>query len=383
MRFIFASDSFKGSLSSEKANATLERAAVKVFGSCDCKKIEIADGGEGTLEAILSSDSEGGYEKVILTVSGPLGEPLEAFYIRKGNQAVVEMAQASGLPLVKPEDRNPLYTTTEGTGELMRHALQNGCTDIYVAIGGSATNDGGLGAMIALGYRFLDAEGTPLPGIGKSLGKVAKIDDSNVIKEIQDASFTVMCDVTNPLTGPKGATHVFGPQKGAVGEILTRLEDGMVHYQAVVEAYIGKDISKVKGLGAAGGLGAALYAFLGANMKSGIDVLLDICNFESILKDSDIVVTGEGKTDFQSAYGKVIYGIAKRCKAKNKPVFVISGALDGDLDVLYDIGVVSMTATVCKITSIEDAMEHAEEYLYNAAVRTFRAIKAGQNLLTE
>jgi len=204
-----------------------------------------------------------------------------------------------------------------------------------------------------------------------------------VIGQIKEAKFTVMCDVTNPLTGPKGATHVFGPQKGAVGDILTRLEDGMVHYQAVVEEYIGRDISKVKGLGAAGGLGAALYAFLGATMKSGIDVLLDLCDFESMVEEADLVVTGEGKTDFQSAYGKVIYGIAKRSKAKNKPVFVISGALDGDLDALYDIGVVSMTATVCKITSIEDAMEHAEEYLYNAAIRTFRAIKAGQNLLTE
>ena len=381
MRFIFASDSFKGSLSSQKANDTLERAARDVFGSVSCKKIEIADGGEGTLEAIEASDSS--YEEVWMTVSGPLGEPTKAFYIRKGNQAVVEMAKASGLPLVKPEDRNPLYTTTEGTGELIRHALQHGCTDIYVAIGGSATNDGGLGAMMALGYQFLDAEGNTLAGIGKSLKHVAKIDDSHVINEIKEAAFTVMCDVTNPLTGPKGATHVFGPQKGAVGDILTRLEDGMINYQAVVEAYIGKDISKVKGLGAAGGLGAALYAFLGATMKSGIDVLLDLCNFDSLLEDTDIVVTGEGKTDFQSAYGKVIYGIAKRAKAKNKPVFVISGALDGDLDALYDIGVVSMEATVCKIIDIEEAMEHAEEYLYKAAKSVFSTIKAVKSFLTE
>ena len=381
MRFIFASDSFKGSLSSEKANDTLERAARDVFASISCKKIEIADGGEGTLEAIMASDS--GYEEVWMTVSGPLGEPIKAFYIRKGNQAVVEMAKASGLPLVKTEDRNPLYTTTEGTGELMRHALQNGCTDIYVAIGGSATNDGGLGAMMALGYRFLDAEGDQLAGIGKSLKHVSKIDDTKVIPQIKEAKFTVMCDVTNPLTGPKGATHVFGPQKGAVGEILTRLEDGMVHYQAVVEAYIGKDISKVKGLGAAGGLGAALYAFLGATMKSGIDVLLDLCDFESMLEEADLVVTGEGKTDFQSAYGKVIYGIAKRAKAKNKPVFVISGALDGDLDALYEIGVAGMEATVCKIMDIEEAMEHAEEYLYKAAKRVFSTMKAVKTFLTE
>lgn len=381
MRFIFASDSFKGSLSSEKANATLERAARDVFGDITSKKIEIADGGEGTLEAIMASDNT--YEEVWMTVSGPLGEPIEAFYIRKGNQAVVEMAKASGLPLVKPEDRNPLYTTTEGTGELIRHALENGCTDIYVAIGGSATNDGGLGAMMALGYRFLDAEGNALAGIGKSLLHVAKIDDTNVIGQMREAKFTVMCDVTNPLTGPKGATHVFGPQKGAVGDILTRLEDGMVNYQTVVEAYIGKDISKVKGLGAAGGLGGALYAFLDANMKSGIDVLLDLCNFESLLEEADLIVTGEGKTDFQSAYGKVIYGIAKRAKAMDKPVFVISGALDGDLDALYDIGVAGMMSTVCKIMDIEEAMEHAEEYLYNAAKRMFSTIRAARSFLTE
>ena len=381
MKFLFASDSFKGSLTSEKANLTLERAARVVFGLCDCTSVEIADGGEGTLEAILGSDPS--YEKVTLTVSGPLGEPIEAFYLRKENQAVVEMAKASGLTLVKEEDRNPLYTTTEGTGELLRHALKNGCTDIYVAIGGSATNDGGIGAMTALGYQFIDAEGTSLAGIGKSLTHIAKIDDSNVIEEIKSAKFTVMCDVTNPLTGPNGATHVFGPQKGAVGEILTRLESGMVRYQEVLEAYLGKEIANEKGLGAAGGLGAALYAFLGAQMKSGIDVLLDLCQFENLLEGVDLVVTGEGKTDFQSAYGKVIYGIAKRCKTKKVPVFVISGALEGNLDSLYDIGVVSMASAVSKITSIEEAMEHAEENLYHAAVRVFRTIKAAQSFLTK
>lgn len=381
MKLLFASDSFKGSLTSEKANITLERAARVVFGICDCIKVEIADGGEGTLEAILGSDPS--YEKEIVTVSGPLGEPIEAFYIRKGNQAVVEMAKASGITLVKEEDRNPLYTTTEGTGELLRHALKHGCTDIYVAIGGSATNDGGLGAMTALGYQFLDAEGNPLAGIGKSLEHVSRIDDSGAMEEIKQATFTVMCDVTNPLTGPKGATHVFGPQKGAVGDILTRLESGMVHYQNVLETYLGQEIGTVKGLGAAGGLGAALYAFLGAQMKSGIDVVLNLCQFESMLDGVDFVVTGEGKTDFQSAYGKVIYGIAKRCKANGIPVFVISGALEGDLDSLYDIGVVSMASTVCKITSIEEAMEHAEENLYHAAVRVFRTIKAAKSFLTE
>ena len=381
MRFIFASDSFKGSLSSNKANETLERAAKDVFGQCACKKVEIADGGEGTLEAVLGCDPS--YEKIWQTVAGPLGEPLEAYYLRKGTTAVVEMAQASGITLVKEEERNPLYTTTEGTGELIRHALKNGCKDIYVAIGGSATNDGGLGAMMALGYRFLDAEGQPLAGIGKSLRYVNKIDDSNVVEELREASFTVMCDVTNPLTGPKGATHVFGPQKGAVGEILTKLEDGMVCYQTVLEEYLGKKIGEVKGLGAAGGLGAALYVFMNAKMKSGIDVLLDICGFENLLEDTDFVVTGEGKTDFQSAYGKVIYGIAKRCKAKGKPVFVISGALDGDLDALYDIGVAGMASTVCKIMDINDAMEHAEEYLYNAAKRVFCTIKAVKSYLTE
>lgn len=380
MNLVLVSDSFKGSLTSKEANSIIENAARKVFDNCQCQKLTIADGGEGTLEAIMGEENESGYEKITLEITGPLGKKIESSYIRKGNRAVIEMAAASGLPLVEKKKRNPLFTTTKGTGELLHHALKNGCTDIYIGIGGSATNDGGTGAMEALGFQFLDRDGKILSGIGQNLSKIDRIDDSKCMKEIYQAKFTVMCDVVNPLTGDSGATYVYGPQKGGTKEILDELEKGMLNYQNILEVYSGQSIKEVPGLGAAGGLGAALYVFLHADMKSGIEILLDLHNFDSLLEDTDIVITGEGKTDYQSAYGKVIYGIAKRCKQKNKPLFVISGCLEGKLDSLYEIGVTSMEASVCNIMNVKDAMANAELYLYQAAERVFRVMKAIKEL---
>lgn len=375
MNLVLASDSFKGSLSSNKANSILERAAQEVFGVCDCCKVMIADGGEGTLEAVMGEEDTNGYEKVEIPVMGPLDDVVKAYYIKRGKQAVIEMAQASGLPLIRADSRNPLKTTTKGTGELIAHALKAGCRDIYIGIGGSATNDGGTGAMEALGFQFLDKDGKRVEGKGKNLVNIVKIDDSQAMPEIKETKFTVMCDVVNSLTGENGATYVYGPQKGGTEEILKSLELGMINYQRVLEGYLGEDISQVPGLGAAGGLGAALYSFLNAEMKSGIDVLLDLNGFDNIVDKADIVVTGEGKTDQQSACGKVVYGIAKRCKEKDVPVFVISGSLSGNLKALYEVGVTSMEASVCNITDIEDAMKNADKYLYNAAVRVFRTIR--------
>lgn len=385
MKLILASDSFKGSLTSKQANAILERAAKSVFEDCKCKQVQIADGGEGTLEAIMGDENEQRYERMYLSVTNPLGEKIPAYYLKKGNKAMIEMAIASGLTLVEPEKRNPLYTTSRGTGELIYHALKQGCTDICIGIGGSATNDGGMGAMEVLGFRFLDKDGDELFGIGKNLEKIYRIDDSECIDEVKYAKFTVMCDVTNPLTGEKGATYVYGAQKCSENMenkkiVLDTLESGMLHYQALLEAYLGKKIHATPGLGAAGGLGAALYAFLGAEMKSGIDVLLDVNGFDEMLETADIVVTGEGKTDAQSYNGKVIHGIAKRCKKRNKPVFVISGSLEGNLEKLYELGVTSMEAAVTELTSIEDVIKYAEENLYQAAMRVFRTLEAGMKL---
>lgn len=387
MNLILASDSFKGSLSSGEVNSILQKAAEDVFGMCECHKVMIADGGEGTLEAVMGDGNSGKYEIMEIPVTGPLGDIIKASYIKKGNRAVIEMAMASGLPLLDEDKRNPMNTTTKGTGELITHALQAGCTEIYVGIGGSATNDGGTGAMTALGFKFLDKEGNCLEGKGRNLIKISFIDDSCVIPELKKAKFTVMCDVVNPLTGSMGATYVYGPQKGANQDMLGALEAGMLNYQSVLQDYVNKKqfvnrrnaeqtLETVSGLGAAGGLGAALYVFTDSVMKSGIDVLLDLNGFDDMLDSAEMVVTGEGKTDYQSACGKVVHGIAKRCKEKNVPLFVISGSLSGDLDSLYEAGVTSMEASVCSIMDIDEAMTNADKYLYNAAVRIFRTIRS-------
>lgn len=369
MKIIFAADSFKGSLTSREANEILTQAAEEVYGKGEYHTILIADGGEGTLDAVRSGTS--GYERRELTVTGPIGEAVKAHYLIRGEEAVIEMAEASGLPLVPAERRNPLYATTKGTGELIKAAIQEGARTIYIGIGGSATNDGGIGAMTALGYRFLDAGGNELAGYGKDLADIAVIDDSEVMPELSDCAVTVMCDVKNPLTGPNGATYVFGPQKGAVDSIGDELEKGMLHYQKLLSDYAGEDISTVKGLGAAGGLGAALYVFLKARMQSGIDVLLDLTEFDRLLAEADLVVSGEGKTDRQTLNGKVVAGIAKRCKKAGKPLYVVSGCLGEGIDALYDAGVTKMRGCVDETADLKDAMAHAKENLYQAAKAIF------------
>lgn len=365
MNIIFASDSFKGSLTSKEANDILMQAAKEVYGEGEYHILLIADGGEGTLAAVQNGTY--GYERRECLVTGPMGEPVRASYLIRGEEAVIEMAEASGLPLVPVERRDPRYATTKGTGELIRDAVQNGARTLYIGIGGSATNDGGIGAMTALGYRFLDSDGKELEGYGKDLAHIATIDDSCVMPELSECRFTVMCDVKNPLTGTKGATYVFGPQKGAVGEIGDELEKGMLHYQKLLNEYAGEDISAVEGLGAAGGLGAALYVFLKAQMQSGIDVLLDLTEFDKLLENADLVVSGEGKTDRQTLNGKVVAGIAKRCKKAGKPLYVVSGSLSEGIDALYEEGVTKMQACVDENADIQEAMAHAGENLYKAA----------------
>lgn len=370
MDIIFAADSFKGSLTSKEANDILMQAAKEVYGKGEYHTVLIADGGEGTLAAVQNGTV--GYESRELLVTGPVGDPVKAHYLISGKEAVVEMAEASGLPLVPAERRNPLYATTKGTGELIKAAIQDGARNIYIGIGGSATNDGGIGAMMALGYRFLDSEGNALEGYGRDLARIAVIDDSCVMPELSACTFTVMCDVKNPLTGSNGATYVFGAQKGADRLIRDELEEGMVRYQKVLNDYSGRDISAIEGLGAAGGLGAALYVFLKAQMKSGIDVLLDLSGFDKLLEHADLVVSGEGKTDRQTLDGKVVAGIAKRCKNAGKPLYVVSGCLGEEIDALYDAGVTKMQACVDETADLQDAIAHAKENLYKAAKSIFQ-----------
>ena len=302
MKFLFASDSFKGTLSSARIAELLTTAAKESFPDCICTSVETADGGEGTTDAVLCAVKG---ERIPLTVCGPLWKPTDCFYGKLDeNRAIMEMAAASGLPLLSETERNPAKTTTYGTGEMIRDALNHGFRDISIAIGGSATNDGGMGCMCALGVRFLDENGKELEGCGENLSKISRIDLSELDPRVSKTKFTVMCDVNNPLCGENGATYTFGPQKGGSPELLNELESGMLHYRELLLKVFQVDVNEIPGAGAAGGLGAALVVFLNATLKSGIETVLDLVDFDSRLQGVSLVVTGEGRTDWQSAFWK-------------------------------------------------------------------------------
>ncbi len=378
MKLLFASDSFKGSLSSEQTAVLLEKAAREVFGEAECSSVPVADGGEGTIDAVIAAEHG---EKIEVEVYGPLFERTKAFYGKLDDRrAVIEMAAASGLPMVPVSQRNPLLTTTYGTGELIRDALNRGFRDISIAIGGSATNDGGMGCARALGVRFLDKAGNELQGTGGDLALVDSIDVSDMDPRIRETKITVMCDVTNPLTGPEGATYTFGAQKGATPDIQDQLEGGMINYKNIIIRQFGTDPDTIKGAGAAGGLGTALTVFFKGEMKSGIDSVLDLINFDARLEGVDLVVTGEGRTDWQSCFGKVMQGVGERSKAKGAVCVGLSGSLGRNANRIFDHGVESLITSVDSPMPLEEAISRAEELYYLASVRMFRFIKAGMSI---
>lgn len=378
MKFLFASDSFKGTLSSERIIDLLTQSAEKVFPGCETFGVPIADGGEGTVDAVISVTKG---EMVTVNVKGPLWEDAEASYgVFNGDSAIIEMAAASGLPMVPTEKRNPLNTTTYGTGQMIKDALDKGYRKLSIAIGGSATNDGGMGAMKALGVRFLDADGKELSGIGADLGKVADIDISGIHPAVAESTFTVMCDVNNPLTGPDGATYTFGKQKGGTPEILDQMEGYMKQYAKVIEDKLGMDVDKIPGAGAAGGLGAALCVFLHATLKSGIETVLDLIEFDELLNGVDVVVTGEGRIDWQSAFGKVPSGVGMRCKAKGVPAVALVGGMGDGAEKIFEHGVDSIIPTINGAMDIEEALDRAEELYAGAADRMFRMLKVGMSI---
>ena len=378
MKLLFASDSFKGSLTSDQTIRLLTRAAEQVFGECQTAGVPVADGGEGTVDAVIAA--EGG-RRLTARVHGPRMEPVEAAYGVLGDgRAVIEMAAASGLPLVPEALRDPRGTTTFGTGELILHALDEGCRELAIAIGGSATNDGGMGCARALGVKFLDADGVELEGFGRDLIRVARIDASGIDPRVLRANITVMCDVTNPLCGEKGATWTFGRQKGATPEIQEELEKGMCNYRDVLRAEFGVDCDAVPGAGAAGGLGAALKVLCRGEMKSGIETVLDLIHFDERLEGVDLVVTGEGRTDWQSCFGKVMQGVGARAKAKGIPAVGLSGSLGrGAMDICR-YGVASLMTTVNAPMPLQEALERAEELYLEGAERMFRFIRAGMEM---
>ncbi len=378
MKFLFASDSFKGSLSSQKTAELLSQAALEIFPDCECSHVEVADGGEGTTDAVLSAVSG---KKIFLSAHGPLGELTDGYYgALDDKRAVMEMAAVSGLPLVPASLRDPRKTSSLGTGEMIADALSRGFRDISIAIGGSATNDGGMGCMRALGVKFLDADGHELIGCGADLARVRRIDTSGLNPLIKDTSFTVMCDVTNPLCGKNGATYTFGKQKGGTPEILDELEIGMQNYRDVLRSQFGIDMDAVSGAGAAGGLGAALMVFLNGKLKSGIETVLDLVEFDKKLEGVSLVVTGEGSTDWQSVFGKVMQGVGAHCRRRHVPAVAIVGSMGKGAEDIFAHGIDSIITTVNGIMTLEEALERADELYLGAARRMFRMIKAGTRM---
>lgn len=380
MNFLFASDSFKGTLSSRRTAELLTQAAKEFFPDCTCTSIEVADGGEGTTDAVLAAVDG---SRITLSVRGPMGDPVSTYYGKLDNhRAIMEMAAASGLPLVPENLRNLPQATTYGTGEMIRDALDKGFRDISIAIGGSATNDGGIGCMKALGVRFLDEQGQELSGCGADLIRISKIDVSGLDPRVKETKFTVMCDVTNPLCGKDGATYTFGKQKGGIPEILDELEAGMCNYRDILHHQFGIDMDQVPGAGAAGGLGAALMVFLHGQLKSGIETVLDLVDFDQKLEGVSLVVTGEGATDWQSVFGKVMQGVGVHCKKLGVPAVAIVGSMGKGAEDIFDYGIDSMITTVNGVMTLSEALERADELYLAAARRLFRMLRAGVKLGT-
>lgn len=352
-KITIAIDSFKGSLSSREAADHFERGFRQVAPACCVRKVVIADGGEGTVDAFV--DTLNG-EYIRLTVSDPLGRPVTARYgiIDNGSTAIIEMAAASGLTLLSAEERNPWLTSTYGTGEIIADALGRGCRKFLVGIGGSATNDGGTGMLRALGFKFLDATGRELIGGGEILEKIATIEPSTM-EGLHEAEFIVACDVTNTLYGELGAAHVFAPQKGADAAMVERLDRGLRNYAARISAFNGSEVASLEGAGAAGGLGAGLCALLGARLERGIEMILQAMHFDEIIEGCDLVITGEGRIDQQTVMGKAPSGVLNAARRQNIPVIAVGGTVAW-CDELRESGFAAIVPIVEGSMLLEEAM---------------------------
>ncbi len=338
-RILCIPDSFKGTLSSAQIIHTVTTVMQKHLPEVQVLGIEVADGGEGSVDAFLSIS---GGEKIVCEVSGPRFERIESFYgILPGKIAVIEMASCAGLPLVK-DHLDPLTTTTYGVGELMISAWENGCRKMIVGLGGSSTNDGGCGAAAALGIKFFDEEGKSFVPTGGSLNRIAKIDASDPHPLVKGSQIITMCDIDNPMFGPQGAAYVFGPQKGANQENVLVLDQGLRHLAKKIEDDLNLDVSFIPGTGAAGGMGAGMVAFFHSSLQSGIETILDVAKFDDLVQGCDLVITGEGRIDAQSLRGKVPIGVAKRAKRAGVPVLCIVGSIGEGLDEAYELGITSI-----------------------------------------
>ena len=361
-------DSFKGTISSREAGNILREEAAAQWPQAEIRCVEVADGGEGSVDAFLSAMHG---EKKYVSAQGPYGNLMSGFYGKIGSTAVIEMAAVAGLPLVG-EDLRPGSTSTYGVGQLLSAALDDGAKEIILCLGGSCTNDGGTGAAAALGVRFLDSHGTSFIPVGDTLNRIAHIDLSQRDPRVEQVNIIVMCDIDNPLCGPSGASAVFGPQKGATPEQVRQLDTGLLHMAQVIHMDLGTEVLNLPGSGAAGGMGAGCVAFFGASLHSGIDVVLDTVHFEEMLDNCSMVITGEGQIDGQSIRGKVITGIARRAQKRGIPVVAIVGSIGEDAEAMYDVGVSAIFSIIPRPEPFSDAKEHAFENLRRAAHNLFR-----------
>ncbi len=377
MKILAAMDSFKGSCTSYTAGKAVCNGIKNILPDADVINVPVADGGEGTIEAVMASMN--GKER-ICKVTDPIGNEVKARYcVLPSGIAVIEMSAASGLLLVPGDKRNPMVTTTYGTGELIKAALDEGHTTILLGVGGSATNDGGAGMAQALGVSFRDKDGNELGVGGGKLSDLYEIDTSKIDKRLKGCKIIIASDVTNLLCGPNGASYMYGPQKGASPEMVKELDQALAHYAAVIREQVGIDVMSVPGSGAAGGIVAGILAFCNAEIKSGIEAVLDIVNFDNQLEDVDIVFTGEGRIDEQTVYGKVPMGVAKHAKlVGNIPVIAIAGSVQKGAEVLLSKGIDAIFSVADGPISLEESQERIEELLERTAESIMRTIIIGK-----
>lgn len=375
-KILLVPDSFKGTLSSRQVCQVMAGQLRRFFPQAQVKSIPVADGGEGSVEAFLAA---AGGERRTRTVTGPFGEPVEAFYgiLGDGRTAVIEMAACAGLPLAEGR-LNPERATTYGVGELLLAAKEAGCTKAILGLGGSCTNDGGAGAAAALGAKFTRADGAAFIPTGGTLGEIAALDVSPVAQALQGMELTAMCDIDNPLYGEAGAAAVFAPQKGADAAMVARLDAGLRHLGQVAARCLGRDFSHLPGAGAAGGLGFGMAAFCGAQLRMGIDVVLDAVGFDSLLPGTDVVFTGEGKIDSQSARGKVVSGVAARCRKAGVPVVAVVGQIGQGFEEMYQQGLTAVFSINRAAQPFAESRFHAGENLALTMENIARLLAAGR-----
>ena len=378
MKIVIAPDSYKESLPAAEVAQAIEKGFREIFPDAQYVRVPVADGGEGTVDAMISA-TDG--SKITTQVTGPMGERVNASWGISGDKktAFIEMAEASGLSLVPLNLRNPLITTSRGTGELILHALDNGARNIIIGIGGSATNDGGAGMVQALGAKLADAAGKEIGHGGGSLIALNSIDISGLDPRLAECSIRVACDVTNPLVGDTGASRIFGPQKGATEAMIVELDRNLGHFADVIKKSLRVDVKAVPGAGAAGGMGAALMAFLNAELRSGIEIVTEALNLEEHIHDCTLVVTGEGRIDSQSIHGKVPVGVANVAMKYHKPVIGIAGSLTPDVGVVHQYGIDAVFSVLTSIGSLEEALKNAFENIYHASRNIAATLNVGMH----